>query len=309
MYGNASAPKGDFVANEHAEVKGASLHTVRGTLYEEHLALGASFDRAEDTGLAYPSSYAGEEKLEHALEGAAIADLTGATYRLVSGAHPQELCEAAFCAKKLRVGQCAFEPALTGDGAITSVPLLAHTGAHEYVLLDPSRRGAVVAGWLTFLSQVSSNGNAPYDGTTLEEASGMLAPVLVMGARANELLADYLPQGARALPARGAVESVTLDGHIPALIAGVPLDTAAGVASYVLLVPKAAARVMWRSLLSFSWVEPVGRSAVLQAWSKLPWSRALDSTDVVEISEQDLRAWGLLRHGNDFVGARGIHEG
>lgn len=296
------------MANEHEEARGASLHTVRGVLYEEHLALGASFERAEDTGLAYPSSYAGEEGLEHALEGAVIADLTGATYRLIAGTHPQELCEAAFCAKKLRVGQCAFEPALTGDGAITSVPLLARTGAHEYVILDPSRRGPVVAGWVTFLSQVSSNGNAPYEGTTVEEASGMLAPILVMGARANDLLADYLPQEARGLPARGAVESVTLDGHIPALVAGVPLDTAAGLASYVLLVPKTAARVVWRSLLSFTWVEPVGRDAVLEAWSRLPWSRPLDSTDVVEISEQDLRAWGLLRHGDDFVGARGIHE-
>lgn len=309
MYVDAAAPKGDLVANENEEAKGASPHTVRGALYQEHLVLGASFDRAEDTGLVFPTSYAGEETLAHALEGAAIADLTGATYRLVAGTHPQELCEAAFCAKKLRVGQCAFEPALTGDGAITSVPLLARTGEHEYVFLDPTHRGPVVAGWLTFLSQVSSNGNAPYAGTTIEEASGMLAPVLIMGARANELLADYLPQSARALPARGAVESVTLDGHIPALVAGVPLDIAAGEASYVLLVPKTAARVVWRSLLSFNWVQPLGRTAVLDAWSRLPLSRALDSKDVVEISEQDLRAWGLLRHSDDFVGARGIHEG
>ena len=45
----------------------------------------------------------------------------------------------------------------------------------------------MVAGWLTFLSQVSSNGNAPYEGTSVEEASGMLVPLLIMGARANEL--------------------------------------------------------------------------------------------------------------------------
>lgn len=304
-----STPKGDLLAVEHEEAKDASPRTIRGALYQEHLVLGANFDRAEETGLVFPTSYAGEENLSHALEGAAIADLTGATYRLVAGAHPQELCEAAFCAKKLRVGQCAFEPALTGDGAITSVPLLARTGEHEYVLLDPTRRGPVVAGWLTFLSQVSSNGNAPYAGTTIEEASGMLAPVLIMGVRANELLADYLPQSARALPARGAVESVTLDSHIPALVAGIPLDIADGNASYVVFVPKTAARVVWRSLLSFTWVQPVGRNAVLDVWSRLPWSQAIDSKDVVEIGEQNLRAWGLLRHGTDFVGARGIHKG
>jgi aminomethyltransferase len=102
---------------------------------------------------------------------------------------------------------------------------------------------------------------------------------------------------------------VTLDGHIPALLVGMPVDIAGGVPAYVLLVPKTAARVMWRSLLSFTWVEPVGRTAVLGTWSQLPWAQRLDSTDVVEIAEQDLRAWGLLRRGNDFVGARGILEG
>ena len=296
------------MADKHEQQgNGAPSGTVRGELYQEHLALGGSLGRAEDTGLAFPASYPGEHQLEVALQGAAISDLTGATYRLVSGAHPQELCEAAFCARKLGVGQCAFEPALTGDGAITSVALLARTGTHEYVLLDPTHRGPVVAGWLTFLSQVKSNDGAPYEGTTVEEASGMLVPLLIMGARANELLADYLPQAARALPARGAVESVTLDGHIPALLMGMPLDIAAGTPSYVLLVPKVAARIMWRSLLSFTWVEPVGRNAVLDAWSQLPWMQRLDSADVVEISEQDLRAWGLLRRGNDYVGARGIH--
>jgi aminomethyltransferase len=46
----------------------------------------------------------------------------------------------------------------------------------------------------------------------------------------------------------------------------------------------------------------------VDGWSRQPWSQALDSTDVVELSEQGLRAWGLLRRGNDFVGARGILE-
>lgn len=299
------ASKGVLVSDEQEEGRGSSPHTIRGTLYQEHLVLGASFGRAEDTGLVFPIRYPGEGPLEEALEGAVVSDLTGATYRLVSGAHPQELCEAAFCGRKLRVGRCAFEPALTGDGAITSVPLLARTGEHEYVVLDPTSRGAVVAGWLTFLSQVRSNGVAPYEGTTVEEASGMLVPLLVMGRRANELLADYLPQAARNLPARGSVTNVSLDGHIPALLVGLPFGEK-GVAAYALLVHQAAARTVWRSLLSFNWIEPVGRAAVLSAWSSLPWSKALDSSDVVELGEQDLRAWGLLRPGSDFVGARGI---
>lgn len=133
----------------------------------------------------------------------------------------------------------------------------------------------------------------------------MLVPLLVMGRRANELLADYLPQAARNLPARGSVTNVSLDGHIPALLVGLPFGEK-GVAAYALLVHQAAARTVWRSLLSFNWIEPVGRAAVLSAWSSLPWSKALDSSDVVELGEQDLRAWGLLRPGSDFVGARGI---
>ena len=81
------------MADEREQGSGRASRTVRGELYEEHLTLGVSFDRAEDTGLAYPASYAREQPLDLALEGAVILDLTGATYRLVSGAHPQELCE------------------------------------------------------------------------------------------------------------------------------------------------------------------------------------------------------------------------
>ena len=49
-----------LVADEREQGSGRASRTVRGELYEEHLALGVSFDRAEDTGLTYPASYARE---------------------------------------------------------------------------------------------------------------------------------------------------------------------------------------------------------------------------------------------------------
>ena len=253
--------------------QGRASRTVRENLYEEHLTRCVS-RRAEDESDCRSSNVCARGSCAIAQtfvsRGAAISHLTGANVPAgLPGQYPRRISRGGVRAQP-RVGQCAFEPALTGDGAITSVALLARTGTHEYVLLDPTRRGSVVAGWLTFLSQVSSNGNAPYEGTSVEEASGMLVPLLIMGARANELLADYLPSAARALPARGAVESVTLDGHIPALLVGMPVDIAGGVPAYVLPRPKdSRTRDVAKPPLVYLG-RARGPTAVLGTWSQPP---------------------------------------
>ncbi|MGI6229550.1 MAG: hypothetical protein ACOYJL_01415 [Tractidigestivibacter sp.] len=295
------------MANESSDGPSKTPKATRGALYEEHLALRASFTKSEENGLIYPTSYDGEDDLLSALGGALVSDLTGSTYRLVSGSKPQELCEMAFCAKKLEVGECAFEPALTGDGSITSVPLLARTGAHEYVALDPTERGSVVAGWVSFLAGISQDGRAPFEGTTVEDASAMLVPLFVAGRRASELVADYVPNCRAGLPRAGRLLSVMLDGHIPSIVGSVPMGGPHAEPAYVIFVQPGHARVMWRSLLSFNWATPMGRDAVRNLWDdRLPWAERLSSTDVVEFGEDELKRWGLLRDGSDFVGSRGI---
>lgn len=289
---------------------GQSLpHATRGALYVEHVALRAGFARSEENGIIYPESYDGETELDEALAGAVVADLTGSTYRLVSGTNPQTLCEEAFCAKKLDVGECAFEPALTGKGSITSVPLLARSGAHEYVVLDCTSRGAVAAGWITFLAGIEQDGVKPFECTTVEDASAMLIPLLVAGHRADELVSDYLGRNRGKLPRRGTLTTEMLDNRIPAIVMALPMGEKGQLEAYVLLVQPMHAQVVWRSMLSFSWATPVGMNAVRRLLSEqLPWVGRLESSDVVEFSEEELRGWGLLRDGSDFVGYRGVQR-
>lgn len=273
-----------------------------GTLYREHLLLNASFEEAEDGIPPRPATYPGSMPLSFATEGAFLADLTGCTYALMGGANAQALAESSLCGRKLAVGECAFEPALTGDASVASVALCARTGDSEYVILDPTDRGETLVSWLGFLSKVEQDGYAPYAGTTVEDASRMLVPLLMVGACARDVLSDYVktPQD---LPAPGHVAQVRLDS-ILCVVAALPLPQA-GVTGYVVFVSQPQATILWRSFLSFQEVSPAGTVLVDELMrAGLPWAEPLAADGRVVLGEKNLCRWGLLRPGADFVGAR-----
>lgn len=279
-----------------------------GALYEEHVLLGAKFtdscDGSHIRACAYPSEDTAVSEGKTFGDGVYIHDLTGSTYLLVSGADARALIEAAFCGPKLRVGECAWQAALTAEGALTSVALVARTGDEEYVLIDPSLRGEVVYAWLTFLAAIEQDGYAPYANARIEDASGMLVPVLMAGEGASRVLADYVPTP-KDLPAQGQVKNVLLD-KIQAVCIRVPASGLPG-HTYVALVPEARARILWRSFLSFNEVRPLGCEALLRAMGRyLPWGEVLFETDQVKPGGEKLCEWGLLRDTMDFVGSRAL---
>lgn len=275
-----------------------------GVLYGEHALLGASFSSSDDGSdirvVSYPSEKGGSVDSGYAY----LHDLSESSYVLVSGPHASDLIEAAFCGPKISVGECAWQCALTAEGALTSVPLVIRTGANEYVLVDPSGRGDVVVAWLGFLSQIEQNGFAPYAGTKIEDATDMLTPLLMAGNAATAVLTDYVSLP-RDLPSQGQVKNVYLDKiSVVAARAAIP-----GVSFpvFVLLVPPAQAVVLWRSFLSFNVVAPVGGEAVCRVMSEmLPWGVQLTEKDKVSPSVSQLESWGLLRGTRDFVGARAL---
>lgn len=274
-----------------------------GTLYHEHALLGASFAPSTEGGVmraeSYPSETGAYEKGR-----AYLADLTGSTYELVSGACAQPLVEAAFCGKKLQVGECAWQCALTAEGALTSVSFLARTGNNEYALLDPMSRGDVVSAWLGFLASIEQDGYAPYADASIEDADQMLTPLLLAGDAARSVLSDYVGH-VRDLPAPGEVRNVSLD-KIPAVVACAELP-GQSIPAFVILVPPARATTLWRSFLSFSETAPVGSTALVSAQrSLLPWGEELALTGQVKPGAEALRSWGLLRDERDFVGARSL---
>lgn len=275
-----------------------------GALYEEHLLLGASLSPCEPTGLLAVRSYPceGERGLEEALGGAVIADLTGSAYLLVSGDASPDLAAAALAGRPLEVGQASFEAMLRGDGRVLAAPLVLRTGDHEHVVLDPSPRGEVIAAWLEVIRGAGGDAG-PLGSSSVEDASGMLVPLLCAGDGAGRVVSDYLRRPGAGLPGPGKVVATQLDS-IAAIVARMPVSA---VEAYLLLVPAPSARVIWRSLLSFAEVSPVGIEAVRELGTRwLPWSAALGDEGPVALDRASLERWGLIRPGERFVGARGL---
>lgn len=270
------------------------------SLYEEHLLLGAQFD--DGRRVTHYASEAAHDVLS-GTSGAYLTDITHVSTLTFSGKSAIDFAQAAFGGKKLEVGECAFEAVFTGDGKIASIPLLARTGAYEYVSFDVSPRADILSAWLSFLATVEKDGFSPYADLVCDDATGTHTALAFWGKQARSVLADYTDE--RNLPKKGHIVSCNLD-RIPCIIASIPSSK---VQLFVILVPPASAVALWRSLLSFTEVEPVGLNAFdVMLGANLGWNKRLASTDTLDVPELKLASWGLVRTKDDFVGARALRS-
>lgn len=272
-------------------------------LRQEHELLGGLIQ--EEGALLGPVRYADEDVELAAFDvGAALVDLTGMGMWLVSGAPAQAFCEAACAGPRLSVGTCTLGACLLGDGSVASVPLLVRTGASEYLILDASPRMDVLFSWLGFVAHIERDGVRPYDGLAMSDETASLVPLALAGPTAPTVLSDYVPGDVhQRLPLAGEVANLDLDGRITTIVCALDLPQPA----YLVLVPPIYARAIWRSLLSFGSVMPVGHAA-LRTWMARGTAvlSQLPVPDRLTIGEGELRASGMVREGMDFIGARGL---
>lgn len=272
----------------------------RSILHTELEYLGAQFSTST-VGFNLAQSFYGEKPLEEALKDCALIDLSGIGYTLVSGTSAQNFVEAVFAGKQLEVGETSFECALTGDGSLSSIGLLARSGQNEYVVLDASERSLVLDEWLSIIASVEQNGVAPYAGVSLEDATPLLTPLLLAGKKAKKVLMDYL--GEQRLPEDSKLCNLMLDQTIPALVANVSTKK---VPAYLVMVPPVHTVILFKSLLSFETVHPLGHKQLIEGLKTyLPWFSELASNTKVVVAKDKLEGWGLLRASDDFIGARG----
>ena len=272
----------------------------RSILHTELEYLGAQFSTSTE-GFNLAQSFYGEKPLEEALKDCALVDLSGISYTLVSGAVAQNFVEAVFAGKQLEVGETSFECALTGDGSLSSIGLLARSGQNEYVVLDASERSLVLEEWLSIIASVEQNGVTPYAEVSLEDATPLLTPLLLAGKKAKKVLMDYL--GEQQLPEDSTLCNLMLDQTIPALVANVSTKK---VPAYLVMVPPVHTVILFRSLLSFEMVHPLGHKQLIEGLkSYLPWFSELATNTKVVVAKDKLEGWGLLRASADFIGARG----
>ena len=272
----------------------------RSILHTELEYLGAQFSTSIE-GFNLAQSFYGEKPLEEALKDCALIDLSGIGYTLVSGTSAQNFVEAVFAGKQLEVGETSFECALTGDGSLSSIGLLARSGQNEYVVLDASERSLVLDEWLSIIASVEQNGVAPYAEVSLEDATPLLTPLLLAGKKAKKVLMDYL--GEQRLPEDSKLCNLMLDQTIPALVANVSTKK---VPAYLVMVPPVHTVILFKSLLSFETVHPLGHKQLIEGLKTyLPWFSELASNTKVVVAKDKLEGWGLLRASDDFIGARG----
>ena len=272
----------------------------RSILHTELEYLGAQFSTSTE-GFNLAQSFYGEKPLEEALKDCALIDLSGIGYTLMSGTSAQNFVEAVFAGKQLEVGETSFECALTGDGSLSSIGLLARSGQNEYVVLDASERSLVLDEWLSIIASVEQNGVAPYAEVSLEDATPLLTPLLLAGKKAKKVLMDYL--GEQKLPEDSKLCNLMLDQTIPALVANVSTKK---VPAYLVMVPPVHTVILYRSLLSFETVHPLGYKQLIEGLKTyLPWFSELASNTKVVVAKDKLEGWGLLRASDDFIGARG----
>ena len=272
-------------------------------LYEEHLLLGALYDSLEDWLLAAPATY-GDLDAERAAhtEGCSLCDLSGMSSLLLSGAGVEGFVNAAFGTAPRHVGECSFGAVVTGDGSVTAIPLIARTGDTEFLVWDPSPRGMTLQPWLSFLANIEQDGYKPFAEVTVEDVSSALVPLLVWGPQATSVLGDYV-SSLDLLPKPGHVSSVMLD-RIACLVAAPELDDNP---CYLVFAPPQAARVLWRSLLSFPVVMPMGHKALAEGgMASLPWVASVLAEGRLELALAELLAHGLVRPEGGYVGARGL---
>ena len=272
----------------------------RSILHTELEYLGAQFSTSTE-GFNLAQSFYGEKPLEEALKDCALIDLSGIGYTLVSGVAAQNFVEAVFAGKQLEVGETSFECTLTGDGSLSSIGLLARSGQNEYVVLDASERSLVLEEWLSIIVSVEQNGVVPYAEVSIEDATPLLTPLLLAGKKAKKVLMDYL--GEQQLPEDSKLCNLMLDQTIPALVANVSTKK---VPAYLVMVPPVHTVILFRSLLSFEMVHPLGHKQLIEGLkSYLPWFSELASNTKVVLAKDKLEGWGLLRTSADFIGARG----
>ena len=272
----------------------------RSILHTELEYLGAQFSTSTE-GFNLAQSFYGEKPLEEALKDCALIDLSGIGYTLVSGTAAQNFVEAVFAGKQLEVGETSFECALTGDGSLSSNGLLARSGQNEYVILDASERSLVLDEWLSIIASVEQNGVAPYAEVSLEDATPLLTPLLLAGKKVKKVLMDYL--GEQRLPEDSKLCNLMLDQTIPALVTNISTKK---VPAYLVMVPPVHTIILFRSLLSFETVHPLGHKQLIEGLKTyLLWFSELVSNTKVVVAKDKLEGWSLLRASDDFIGARG----
>lgn len=271
-------------------------------LKPEHEFLSATFNA--DKNKQQVEVYKGVEvEVQSTLDSCGLCDMSFAKKLLISGEGTTNFIHTAFSAKPMLIGQAGFTCLFSGDGHLIADPLLVRTGTQEYLVIDTDDRFDAMFTWLNWLVNIENEDVKVFEGVSIEDVTSAMTPLLLAGMKSRAILEDYLSDK-DILQIPGTCTSCNLD-QIPSVSVRLPMEDE----GYILMVPSQFSRVIWRSLLSFKEVEPIGRLAQKDLFENhwFKWMGIKDFEDDDKLPTKMLVEAGIIRSEADFVGARGLY--
>ena len=276
----------------------------------EHELLRAQAGALRD-GTPFVERYGeGDGEWNAPIEGCALADMSDLSSILIGGEGARSFASTVFSAAAPMPGSCAFALALSGDGTVIAPALIGGIDAEDFIVWVPGGLAEGLRAWLEAMRALK--GMPAEDGSReslwpeveLDDPVSGLVTLAIEGPEARVVLDDYLADDTE-LPRAGALARLELDRIVTTCV-GLPWPEDA----WLVILPSPAAPVIWRSLLSFPQVTPVGTPVI---WGRLVEDReglkAYLEAPIRPFAPKELGLEGLLRPEGGFIGARALGIG
>lgn len=197
------------------------------------------------------------------------------------------------------IGDSCFSLILTSEAEIIDTVTLIRTGDNEYMVMTNPPNTEEVFAWLEAHSALADEQGKLFLQLTLSNETDSLALVTLFGVGSRHIL-DELADGAlREAPASGSLTMALLD-TVPTMIFS---SEASSGESFDLFYPANRASGLWRALLSYPAVTPLGYGDyIVLREAERSWLKDVDSVGYQTVDEAGLGH--LLRTEHDFVGGK-----
>lgn len=291
------------------------------TLYKEHELLGATF-APDDCGVMCVTSYpcntvnahddaafqAGTSKAAPQAD-AMLCDNEDATLLLVAGTEAENFLTNTCTNALPKVGAIAPHVILSEDGTAVSCIFVAcfddRPSSLTYCIIDTSPRSTLT------LSSVCARATQKkpltskdlFDDLRIDGIGRDYIALSLFGTRAQELLSDYV-KAPEKLPQKPLTcEYVHLDERIQCFVLCLAPEY------YLMILSKDDVEVIWRSLLSFSFLMPCVRSEAFNTLSEeYPYLARFTSEDECSFTPEELTQYALVRSDHTFFGAEALYR-
>ena len=266
----------------------------------EHEALGAEF--APFDLLYLPTSYRGEADVTDGAVRTVVSDVTDVSMLRVSGADATRFLETmgSLAVGDVEVGRTSASVHLTGEGEIIDLVTVARTSDDEYFLLGTPENREELLAWLQAHATLADGETPVFPDVELLDTTALMSAIVLMGPASADIISEM--SGSRPEDLAGRVMDITLDGR-PALL--VSAEEALLPARWLLYLAKDDVTTIWRGILSFEEIDPIGREALVRLlYSLHPELKAL--TGDAYLLARDIDLGSVVDPGRRFVGSSNL---